>query len=92
MSNTIKVYANKTLNMSPRKQASQVAHAVAGLVQLGVEYTRETRIIVLEARNTRFNSLYESVRTNKYLQIDKGYTEVPEGTSTAFAYEDVVYD
>ncbi len=82
----IKVYVNKTLGMSPRKESSQVAHAVAGLLAQGVTYSRDSKIVVLEARNTAFLRKYEDINQPKYMQEDKGLTEILSGSMTAFAY------
>jgi peptidyl-tRNA hydrolase len=84
---TIKVYYNKTLGMSEGKISSQCCHAVAGLVaQIG--YDRDTKIIILGARATKFFDLYDQQKesTPVYMQVDLGYNEVEAGEHTAFAY------
>jgi peptidyl-tRNA hydrolase len=67
---TIKVYYNKTLGMSEGKIPSQCCHAVADLVaQIG--YDRDTKIIILEARATKFFDLYDQQKkqTDVYMQV-----------------------
>jgi peptidyl-tRNA hydrolase len=86
MKEEIRVYYNKTLGMSEGKIASQVAHAVAGLCDK-IGYNRDMNIIVLGKRNKSFIDLYEVVESgSSYMQVDKGLTEVGEGTKTAFAF------
>jgi len=82
---TIKVFYNKTLNMTEGKKAAQCCHAVAGLVAK-VGYDSECRIVILEKRVGQFNSIYESLEEPKYMQVDLGLNEVDAGTRTAFAY------
>jgi hypothetical protein len=82
---TIKVFYNKTLNMSAGKIASQCCHAVAGLVaQMG--YDNNMRIVILGKRATAFFNLYNSIETAKYMQIDLGFNEVEKDSQTSFAY------
>lgn len=87
---TIRVYYNKTLGMSDGKVAAQCCHAVAGVVaQIG--YDRDTKIIILGARATKFFDLYDQQKlsTSVYMQVDLGYNEVEAGEHTAFAYLEV---
>ena len=66
----IKVLYRKKLDMSKGKLAAQVCHAVLGLGVTGVAH----RIIVLEARDTKF---WSHVKANQcYVHHDAGFTEV----------------
>ncbi len=70
--------------MSEGKVAAQVAHAVKNL---GVTPT-DCAIIVLSVSRKKFSELI--VCNDCYVQIDKGLTEVKQGTQTAAAWKEHV--
>jgi len=74
--------------MSPAKLAAQVGHAVTNLI---LKSTDEApyKIIVLEARDNKFKTIKEDLERKgivHHVQVDLGFTEVPEGTETVIAY------
>ena len=82
---TIKVLYRRNLKMSDGKLSAQVAHAVKNLGSTPVDCD----IIVLKASDKKF---YEKIKelvdfNNKYyIQVDKGLTEVEQGTATTVAW------
>ena len=83
----IKVIYRKKLNMTAGKLAAQVCHAVLGLGIAGVNH----KIIVLEARDTKFWQLVSS--NQAYVHHDAGFTEVDKNEETCAAWvEDERYN
>lgn len=80
----IKAIYIKNLKMSEGKVAAQIAHAVKNL---GITPT-DCNIIVLGVSRKKFGELI--TEKNCYVQIDKGLTEVDQGTQTAAAWIDRV--
>jgi len=67
--------------MSEGKIAAQVAHSVKNLGITPID----SDIIVLGVSRNKFKELTEFNKTC-YIQVDKGLTEVEEGTPTAAAW------
>jgi len=85
---TVKCYYRKNLNMSPPKLAAQVGHAVTNLILKSIDGAPH-KIIVLEARDGKFRNIKKDLEQNSivfHVQVDLGFTEVPEGTETVIAY------
>lgn len=87
-------YYNKNLKMSKGKLAAQVGHVCFWLGEyeihsfLKADDIRPT-IVVLGLRQNKFNEKLEEVHMLQeciYVQKDLGFTEVKEGTITAFGY------
>lgn len=66
--------------MSEGKVAAQVAHAIKNLGFTPVDIN----IVVLKVSDKKFNELIQEHQC--YVQIDKGLTEVEQGTATAAAW------
>jgi peptidyl-tRNA hydrolase len=86
----IKIYYRKSLSLSEGKLAAQVGHVVRNLAIIHGSYVASKcdRIVVLHASDTKYNKLLTDIESKCkiYRQIDKGYTEVPDGTETCFGY------
>lgn len=83
----VKVYYNKTLEMSTGKVASQVAHAVTELLYR--DDSIPDKIIVLESRLSKMqDKIKEGKEDGLWIseQYDKDLTEVESGTLTAVAW------
>lgn len=81
----IKAIYIKNLKMSEGKIAAQVAHAVKNLGNTPIDCD----IIVLGVSAKKFSEMLSvAYGENKlrYVQIDKGLTEVEQGTMTAAAW------
>tara|TARA_B110000285_G_C14911566_1_gene508197 strand:+ start:294 stop:539 length:246 start_codon:yes stop_codon:yes gene_type:complete len=66
--------------MSEGKVAAQIAHAVKNL---GITPT-DCDIVVLGVSKKKFGELI--IENDCYVQVDKGLTEIEEGTQTAAAW------
>lgn len=81
----IKVLYRKNLKMTSPKLASQVAHAVKNLGSTPID----SDIVVLMASNKKFDEKIKELDSSDkiyYIQVDKGLTEVEQGTATAVAW------
>jgi hypothetical protein len=76
----IKVIYRKNLKMSEGKLAAQVSHAVKNLGPTPADCS----IIVLKVSDKKFNEL--TSKTNCYIQVDRGLTELPPNTPTTAAW------
>ena len=76
----IKAIYIKNLKMSEGKVAAQVAHAVKNLGKTPID----SDIIVLAVSRKKFSELI--AENDCYVQTDKGFTEVEQGTQTAAAW------
>lgn len=89
-----KCYYRKNLKMTPEKLSAQIAHVVKGLNRFREnENYSEDIVIVLGVSDKKFNEqldYHKSICSDIFIQVDKGYTEVPSGTTTAFGYVDYV--
>lgn len=81
-------YYNKNLKMSEGKLASQIGHVCKELGRHKYSKPEEDIIVVLGLRENKFYTAYSSHINGPftYAQKDLGYTEVEEGTITAFGY------
>ena len=77
---TITCYYRRNLKMTPAKLAAQVGHVAANL---SINRKPE-RIIVLQMSDVQFNEAKETPRC--YVQVDKGLTELQEGTETVVGW------
>jgi len=78
----IKAIYRKNLKMSEGKVASQIAHAVKNLG----ETPKDCDIVVLKVSDKKFNEMSLNQMYDRYVQYDKGLTEVENGTPTACAW------
>lgn len=77
---TIKCYYRRNLKMSSEKLSAQVGHVVANLA---INYPPE-RIVVSQASDAMFEELKNKPRY--FVQVDKGLTEVDDGTETVIGW------
>ena len=87
----IKCLYRRNLKLSDQKLAAQVGHVVGNLVQITEDQIdRDSVIIVLKASDKKFaekhEELLDSKDVNWYIQIDKGITEISEGTATVIGW------
>ena len=94
----IKCLYRKNLKLSDQKLAAQTGHVVGNLLRLNDEYgfgkiNRDTSIIVLKASDKKFEEKRQELEDLKgrdmliyYLQVDRGFTEIPEGTETVIGW------
>jgi peptidyl-tRNA hydrolase len=76
----IKAIYIKNLKMSEGKMAAQIAHAVKNLGTT----PKDCDIVVLGVSRKKFSELISE--HDCYIQVDKGLTEVAQGTQTAAAW------
>lgn len=76
----IKAIYKRNLKMSEGKVAAQIAHAVKNLGETPID----CNIVVLKVSDKKFQELTEA--NECYIQVDKGLTEVEQGTATAAAW------
>jgi peptidyl-tRNA hydrolase len=79
----IKILVNGNLKMSALKTAAQCVHAALGLYKS--DPREHHSCIVLEVTATRFY-VAQVQYPGGYVVTDAGYTEVPPGSKTAFAF------
>ena len=94
----IKCLYRKNLNLSEQKLAAQTGHVVGNLLRLNDEYgfgkiDRDTIIVVLKASDKKFEEKRQELKDLKgkdmliyYLQVDRGLSEIPEGTETVIGW------
>ena len=87
----IKCLYRRNLKLSDQKLAAQVGHVVGNLVQITEDQIdRDSVIIVLKASDKKFaekhEELLDSKDVNWYIQIDRGLTEISEGTKTVMGW------
>lgn len=88
----IKCLYRRNLKLSDQKLAAQVGHVAGNLVQITEDQAidRDSVIIVLKASDKKFaekhEELLDSKDVNWYIQIDKGITEISEGTETVIGW------
>lgn len=92
----IKCLYRKNLKLSDQKLAAQTGHVVGNLLRLNDEYgfgkiNKDTTIIVLKASDKKFEEKRQELEQSDppiiyYLQVDKGFTEIPEGTETVIGW------
>lgn len=94
----IKCLYRKNLNLSEGKLAAQTGHVVGNLLRLNQEYgfgdiDRNTTIVVLKASDKKFEEKHqelEDLHNNSeliyYLQVDRGFSEISEGTQTVIGW------
>ena len=94
----IKCLYRKNLKLSDQKLAAQVGHVVGNLLRLNDEYgfgkiDRDTSIIVLKASDKKFEEKRRELKDLKgkdmliyYLQVDRGFTEIPANTETVIGW------
>ena len=94
----IKCLYRKNLKLSDQKLAAQTGHVVGNLLRLNNEYgfgkiNRDTTIVVLKASDKKFEEKRQELKDLKgrdmliyYLQVDKGLSEIPEGTETVIGW------
>lgn len=85
----IKIIYRKNLKMSDGKLAAQVGHVAANLSLISGK--KPSKIIVLKVSDKKFDeiSMDKKISNDSYMQIDGGFTEVDEGTETAFGWIEV---
>ena len=90
----IKCLYRKNLKLSEQKLAAQTGHVVGNLLRLNdLEINRDTSIIVLKASDRKFEEKRQELEDLKgkdmliyYLQVDRGFTEIPAGTETVIGW------
>ena len=87
----IKCLYRRNLKLSDQKLAAQVGHVVGNLVQLTEDQIdRDSVIIVLKASDKKFAEKHKELLDSKdvkwYIQIDRGITEILEGTETVIGW------
>jgi peptidyl-tRNA hydrolase len=82
-------YYNRTLKLTEGKLASQIGHVTKELGRKIPSDFGEDIIVVLKLTNAKFKEQLEIVKAtyiHHHIQVDKGMSEVPEGTITSFGY------
>lgn len=83
----IKILINGNLKMSAHKIAAQAVHAAVGLYKM--DPREHHSCIVLEVTKKKFDEAVDTPSGTEwrgYVVTDAGYTEVPPGSKTAFAF------
>ena len=91
----IKCLYRKNLKLSPEKLAAQTGHVVGNIIQRAIRrlqmINKDTTIIVLKASDKKFEEKRQELEQSNpqiiyYLQVDRGFTEIPEGTETVIGW------
>ena len=93
----IKCLYRKNLKLSDQKLAAQTGHVVGNIIQRAIRrlqmINKDTTIIVLKASDKKFEAKHQELKDLKgrdmliyYLQVDRGLSEIPEGTETVIGW------
>ena len=91
----IKCLYRKNLKLSDQKLAAQTGHVVGNIIQRAIRrlqmINKDTTIVVLKASDKKFEEKRQELEQSNppiiyYLQVDRGFTEIPEGTETVIGW------
>lgn len=91
----IKCLYRKNLKLSEQKLAAQTGHVVGNIIQRAIRrlqmINKDTTIVVLKASDKKFEEKRQELEQSNpqiiyYLQVDRGFTEIPEGTETVIGW------